>query len=244
MVSLPLALKGDTYISLFSLLPVDHLHELAGKNIEIVSIIFDEKNSIVKIGRDKKDFSKLPEGNMYYANMTSLLPGKYKCRLVIRNPETGRGAVASSSVQVPKNLEHGIKLYSPLLLKQENDAFYLNNPPAGNIYPFDSTQYYPIVEHLEQGTHQIWAAVRCSFSGTQLPVIQLSANLMHSSSGTTNAIPATITILNRYHDDDTVILLLSIQTEGLMPGNYHLYLFAVDDQTHSRSGANITFTVK
>lgn len=244
LVSLPLTIKGDTYVSLFSLLPMENLHELAGKNVEIVSIIFDEDNSIIKIGRDKKDFSKLPEGNMYYTNVTSLLPGKYKCRLVLRNPETGRGAVASSSVQVPKTLEQGIKLYPPLLLKQENNAFYLNNPPATNIYPFDTQHYFPLVEHLEQGTSHVWAAVRCSFSGIQLPNIQLSANLIHSASGTGRAIPATITILNRYHDNDTVILLLSIQTEGLKPGDYFLYLFAVDDQTQSRSGANTTFTVK
>jgi VWFA-related protein len=242
MVSLPLSIKGNTYVSLYSLLPMENLYEFAGKNIEIVSIIFDEKNSIVKIGRDKKDFSNLPEGNMYYANVTSLHPGKYKCRLVLRNPITGRGAVASSSVIVPDNRDHGIKLYPPLLLKPEKDAFYLERPPAN--YPFDPNQHFPLVEQLEQGTRSMLAAVRCSFSEAQLPDIQLSANLIHDSTDTGRAIPANITILNRYHDVDTEMFLLEIRTEGLKPGKYFLYLFAVDGQAQSRSGVNTTFEIK
>ncbi len=242
LVSLPLSMQGKAYVSLFSLLPMENLYEFAGKNVEIVSIVFDEENSIVKIGRDKKDFSKLPEGNMYYANVTSLHPGKYKCRLVIRNPETGRGAVASSSVFIPKGQDHGIKLYPPLLLRQEKDAFYLRELSA--VYPFDSSQYSPLVEKLEQGTRSVWAAVRCSFSGIQPPDIQLSANLIHNSANTGRAIPATITILQRYHDVDTEIFLLEIQTERLIPGKYFLYLFAVDSLTQSRSGTNTTFEVK
>jgi hypothetical protein len=235
-------MQGKAYISLFSLLPMEDLHEFAGKNVEIVSIVFDEENSIVKIGRDKKDFSKLPNGNIYYANVTSLHPGKYKCRLVIRNSETGRGAVASSSVFVPKKPDHGIKLYPPLLLRQEKDAFYLRELSA--VYPFDSSQYSPLVEKLEQGRKSVWAAVRCSFSGIQPPDIQLSANLIHNSANTGRAIPATITILQRYHDVDTEIFLLEIQTERLIPGKYFLYLFAVDSLTQSRSGTNTTFEVK
>ena len=163
LVSLPYSIKGDTYISLFSLLPKEYIREFSGKNVEIVSLIFDEENSIVKIGRDRKDFSKLPEGNMYYSNFTSLYPGEYKCRLVLRNTETGQGAVASSSVIVPKGLDHGIKLYPPLLLKPETDAFYLREPTA--VYPFDTSQYFPLVGQLEQGTTSVLVAVRCSFSG-------------------------------------------------------------------------------
>jgi hypothetical protein len=242
LVSLPLSIKGNSYISLFAKLPMHNIHEFAGKNVEIVSIVFDEENSIIKIGRNNRDFSNFPERNMYYAEVTSLLPGMYKCRVVIRNTKTGRGAVASSSVVVPKNPDHDIKLYPPLLLKPDKDAFYLEKPPA--VYPFDPNLYFPVVEQLEQGTSSLWAAVRCSFSGIPPPEIQLSANLIHSSSGRGRAIPATITILERYHDADTEIFLLSIQTEELKPGEYFLYLFAADGLTQSRSGTNTTFEVR
>jgi hypothetical protein len=219
MVSLPLSIRGSTHISLFKL-PMENIHEFSEKNIEIVSIVFDEENSIVKIERDKKDFSNLPERNMYYASLTSLHPGKYKCRLVLRNPISGRGAVASSSVVVPNNQDHTIKLYPPLLLKEDKGFYYLEKPPA--VYPFDPNKHFPLLEQLEQGTHSALAAVRCTFSGTQIPDIQLSANLIQ----------------------DSLIFLFEIQTDSFEPGKYFLYLFATDRLTQSRSDANTVFEIR
>jgi VWFA-related protein len=241
MVSLPCSFRGDSYVSLFSKLPMERIQEFSGEDVEIVSIIFDTENSIIKMGREKKDFTKLPEGDIYYTNFTSLHPGEYKCRIVIRNSETGRGAVASSSVIVPEAQDQGIKLQPPLLLKPEEDVSYLKKPSPA--YPFNSTQYFPLVEPLEQGTNSVLAVVRCSYSGIQQPDIQLSANLIHSSDKAGRAIPASISILDKYHDADTEIFLLEIQTEQLPSGEYFLYLFAVDSLTQSRSGVNTAFSV-
>jgi hypothetical protein len=241
MVSLPCSFRGDSYVSLFSKLPMERIQEFSGEDVEIVSIIFDTENSIIKMGREKKDFTKLPEGDIYYTNFTSLHPGEYKCRIVIRNSETGRGAVASSSVIVPEAQDQGIKLQPPLLLKPEEDASYLKKPSLA--YPFNSTQYFPLVEPLEQGTNSVLAVVRCSYSGIQQPDIQLSANLIHSSDKAGRPIPASISILDKYHDADTEIFLLEIQTEQLPSGEYFLYLFAVDSLTQSRSGVNTAFSV-
>ncbi len=241
MVSLPCSFRGDSYVSLFSKLPMERIQEFSGEDVEIVSIIFDTVNSIIKMGREKKDFTKLPEGDIYYTNFTSLHPGEYKCRIVIRNSETGRGAVASSSVIVPEAKDQGINLYPPLLLRSEEGASYLKRPSAA--YPFNSSQYFPLVEPLEQGTENVLAVVRCSFSGIQQPDIQLSANLIHSSDDTGSAIPASISILDRFSDADTEIFLLELQTGQLPSGEYFLYLFAVESLTHSRSGVNTAFCV-
>jgi hypothetical protein len=208
----------------------------------MVQIIFDEDNSIIKIGRDKKDFSKLPQRDMIYTNLTTLPPGKYKCRLVIRNPETGRGAVASSSVIVPKNGNEGIKLYPPLLLKEAEEA--TNLWESSVAYPYDPNRYVPVIEGLGPDTTTLWAAVRCSILDAQTPDIKLSANIIHHSSDAGTSVPANITILERFHDGDTEMFFLEIQTAGLKPGKYFLYLFASDSPTGSRSGTNTTFEVR
>ncbi len=241
MISLPCSIKGDSYISMFAKLPMENIEALSGKDVAIVSLIFDTENSIIKMGREKKDFTKLPEGNIYYSNFTSLLPGEYKCRIVLRNSETGTGAVASSSVIVPEAQEQRIHLYPPLLLKSDENASYLKKATAA--YPFNSNQYFPLIEPLEQGTNSVLAVVRCSYSGIQQPDIQLSANLIHSSSNSGDAIPAAISILERYHDADTEIFLLELQTEGLSSGEYFLYIFALDNFSQSRSGVNTAFSV-
>jgi len=242
LTALPCSIKGNPNLALFSKIPIKKIQEFSGRDVEIVSIIFDKENNIVKIEREKKDFSKLPKGNIYYSYLLSLNPGDYKCRLVIRNLETGRGAVASSSAKVPKCPDYGIKLSSPLLLKPEKGAFYLKEPSA--VYSFDSSQYSPLVEQLDQGTNQVLAVVRCSFSSIQQPDIKLSANLIHHLADTRKTIPVTVSILNQYLEDDTEVFLIELQTEELQSGEYFLYLFAEDMLTKSRSRVNTAFEVK
>ena len=83
-------------------IPIDKLQEIAGKKVEIVCLVFDEKDNIVGFDRMEMDFSKLPEEEFKHTSHLSIPPGKYKCRVVIRNLETGRGAVGSTSVEIPE----------------------------------------------------------------------------------------------------------------------------------------------
>lgn len=243
LVTLSFSGKGKSNLELFSKIPMQKIQELSGRNVEIVSIIFDKENNVVKIERDAKDFSRLPKGNTYYSNSLSLDPGDYKCRLVIRNLDTGRGAVASSMVKVPSGPDSAaIQLYPPLLLKPEEDAFYLKKP--SDAYAFDLSQYSPLVEELPQGTNRVLAEVRCTFSGIQQPDIQLFANFIRHSADTGRTVPVTTSILSRYQDDSTEIFLIELQTEKLQSGEYFLYLFAKDKLTLLRSQVNTTFKVK
>ncbi|MCK4429787.1 MAG: VWA domain-containing protein, partial [Candidatus Aminicenantes bacterium] len=68
LAALPCSIKGEPNLALFSKIPMEKIQEFSGKEVEIVSIIFDEDDNIVKIERDEKDFSKLPKGNIYYSS--------------------------------------------------------------------------------------------------------------------------------------------------------------------------------
>jgi len=242
LVALPSVIKGKPNLALYSKINRENIQELSGNKVEIGSIIFDNKDNIFKIEREELDFSKLPLKNIYYSTLLPLDPGEYKCRIVLRNLETGRGAVASSSVEVLKSPDSGIQLYSPLLLKAEKDAYYLKKSSAA--YSFDSSQYSPLVEELAQGTNRISAVVRCSFSGIQRPDIQLSANLIHHLADTGKTIPVTVNILNKYQEDNTEVFLIELQTDGLQSGEYSLNLSAEDRHTQSHSSVITTFKVK
>jgi VWFA-related protein len=73
---------------------------LAGKS-EFVAVIFDDKENIVTLRRNEKKTYTLTGESFSFGASFSLPPGKYQCRLVIRNLETGRGAVASASAVIP-----------------------------------------------------------------------------------------------------------------------------------------------
>ena len=75
---------------------------LAGKS-EFVAVIFDDKENIVSLKRNEKTTSVLTGELFTFGAAFSLPPGKWQCRLVIRNLETGRGAVASATVVIPSS---------------------------------------------------------------------------------------------------------------------------------------------
>ncbi|MBN1271082.1 MAG: VWA domain-containing protein [Candidatus Aminicenantes bacterium] len=242
MISLPCSIQEKTYIAMFTKLPREEIQELSGEDMEIVSIVFDTQNSIVKIGRDKMDFTQLPAGNIYYSNFTSLYAGEYKCRIVIRNLETGKGAVASASVMVLDAQDQGLKLFPPLLINPEEQGSYIKEPPP--VYPFHSNQYFPLVDPLAPETERILCVLRCSYSGIKSPDIHLSASLIRTSGETGVAIPTAISIRDRYQEGATEIFLLEIQTAGLLSGEYFLYFFAKDSLSPSKATANTTFSIE
>jgi hypothetical protein len=120
----------------------------------------------------------------------------------------------------------------------------LRCPNSSAAYPFDTSRYCPLVEALELGTKSIFAVVRCTFSGIQQPDIQFSANLIHHLGDSGENIPAALSILNKRKEEGTEIFLIELQTEGLQPGEYFLYLFAEDGHTQSLSRVNSAFKVK
>jgi hypothetical protein len=242
LAALPCSARGKPNLSLFSRIPREIIQDLDGKEVEIIEVVFDKENNVVKFDRIIKDFSKLPEKNIYYCASVSLPPGEYQCRLVLRNLETGKGAVASVSIVIPKDQGYGIKLYPPLLLIKETGTFFLKEPSPA--YPFDKTQYSPLVEEFEEGTKNLWVMVRCSFFGIQQPDIKLSANFINHLTGSGKVIPSTLSFLNKYWQDDIIIFLIELQTEGLWSGEYFLNLFAEETNSKSSSHTNSFFKVK
>lgn len=242
LATLSCLIKGKPNVALFSKINMENIQELSGEDVEVVSIIFNNKDNIIKIERDARDFSKLPKGNIYHSSLLPVDLGEYKCRVVIRNLETGRGAVASSSIKIPEFPDYGLQLDTPLLLKQEQTASYLQEPSP--VYPFDSSLYSPLVGELERGTKSIFAVLRCSFSGIQQPDIQLSAYLILLLADTEKNIPAALSILNKQQEEGTEIFLIELQTKELQSGEYFLYVFAEDKLTQSRSDVDTTFKVK
>jgi VWFA-related protein len=242
LVALPCLVKGKPNVAFFSRVPMEKIREISGKDIEVSSIIFDDDDNIIKIESDKKDFTELPGGNVYYSSLVSVDPGEYKCRLVIRNLETGKGAVASLAVEVTERPDYGLLLGAPLLLKPEEGPFYLEEPSG--VYNYDTSRYSPLMEELDQGANRIFAVVRCSFFDIRQPDIKLSADLFLHLVETEERIPVTLSILNQHREDDTVIFFIELQTEELQSGEYTLNLSAEDNRTQLQSQASTIFEVR
>ena len=251
LIVLPYSVKKKSHLAVLTKIPTERIKEVLGRKVEIVTLFFDGQNNIVELKRDEVSASKLARDNIYFYSSSILSPGKYDCRVVIRNLDTGKGATASSSAIVPESPDSGIIFYPPLLLIPEKNAFYLKGSATGkkgkqisllDIYPFPYTQYSPLVEGLNQGTSKLLTVVRCSTFKIEQPEILLSGHFVHLSSG--KKILFSLSVLNQSREENTEIFLAEIPIGELNPGKYSLHLVAEEVNTKSESHVSITFFVK
>ena len=101
VVPCPAGSKGNLCIS--AKVPVEKIRDVLAGKAEFVAVIFDGKGDIAALSRDAKETYTLTEEHFSFGAAFSLSPGAYQCRLVIRNLETGRGAVASATAVIPSS---------------------------------------------------------------------------------------------------------------------------------------------
>jgi len=88
-------------LGLASEIPLLKMRDVLAGRSEFIVVIFDEKENIVTLKRSEEKALTLRLERFKFQADFSLRPGTYKCRLVIRNLETGRAAVASTVAVIP-----------------------------------------------------------------------------------------------------------------------------------------------
>lgn len=254
MIALPCSFAKKDNILLLSEIPLDEMQDVVKGKPELVTFIFDDKNSVVDSTKGEIDVSTLPQKTIFDYTFSSLSPGKYECRMIIRNLDTGRAAVASCSVEIPEPLESGSKLFEPLLLIPEKNSFYLKLSKEKNkeaqerelsisdIYSFLTNEHSPLLETIDQGTTKLLAIMRSSVVGIQNPNVELSAFLGQKPEAQKTRL--NFSILSSKKDKDTDILFLEFQLPQLKPGIYSLDLVAMETSTQAKSQISRSFQVK
>lgn len=241
----------ESTLVMISKIPVEKLQAAPNKKVEITNIIFDEKNTVVYLKKWAANLSKLSQKKVYHYFRSTISPGTYKCRVVIRNLRTGKGAVASSSVVIPKTLDPDQRLDPPLLAIPEVNAHYLNveekmigGRPLSllTIFKYNPSLYSPLIGELNQETAKLYVLTRYSLKGIQNPNIKYSVRLIQLFSG--RKMPLTSLLIDKYQDSEKQTCLLELQIKRLSPGTYQLYIFAEDANSKSISHALSSFMVK
>jgi len=225
---------------LLSEIPVLSIREAVGDRTEFISLVLDQNKVIVDGNRFEIDWKSMRGENVYQYAAVALAPGRYDCRVIIRNLEDGRAAVGSCSVEVAAPRAEGPTLFPPLFLVRGPEAQYLNattpakgTPAAGvsisAIFPFPPKEYVPLVGSLERGQDLLGAAVRCVWKGNRSGEMELSAWLSPEGSGERTQVE--MTIVNSASRDETDFYLMEFEVPGLLPGRYRLEIVAEDAAT-------------
>ncbi|MCX6563838.1 MAG: VWA domain-containing protein [Candidatus Aminicenantes bacterium] len=239
----------ETRLQLLSKIPIQVMEKFSGKKVELISLVFDENENLACLERIEADLTKYRGMDVFYASGASLQPGQYKCRLVIRDLETGDGAVASARAAVAQKAFVGLSLHSPLLLVPKSNFAYLETATAKkkeiltwkDAYPYDRAQYSPLIGEAPKGALKIFAVVPCSVTGIAQPNVSMTAYLNDSVSGT--SMPLSISVLNKTWKENLEVRLLEFSLNNVPPGKYFLYLLAEDTGTKAVSHTQIALII-
>jgi len=255
LITLPCSEEKESNFVLLSEARLEKIEDIGGEKTEVVALVFDQENNIVVSSRYEADLSEFSQEQICPYAILSLSPGLYKCRIILRNLETGKGAVASSSVNIPEPQDSGRRLFSPLLLSPKKNVYYINASKAQkkeagkeplsliNIYPFLSREYSPLVGNLDKETSKLLAVLRISNINIQKSDVELSVFLRESSSE--EKTPLTYSILKGKKEGEKIdILLIELELPELQAGEYSIEIVAEEISTQFKSQVTRTFKVR
>ena len=238
---------------LLAQLPPEAVEKLTGAKVEMVTFIFDDSDNLADLRRTEHVLSGFKDRPVLYASQASLPPGSYKCRLVVRDLDSGQAAVASTRVFIPAPAFEGVTLHAPLLLGPAANAAYLESrasrkiaPSAGvswaEIYPFDATRFMPLLGPLPQGTPRIAVVLPCSIAGLVKARIAIRAAVINVQ--TAEKLPLFLIPTTQTAREGTVVQTFEIPTAELHPGKYVFYFYAEDTTTKALTHTTAALTVK
>ena len=246
-----MALQGETHgrVQMMARIPGWVLADLSGTEVEFVSLVFDEKENLVELQRTKTDLARFQGRDITYLSAARLAPGRYRCRIVVRNLETGASAVASALAAVAAPPPASLSLQAPLLLVQENSPVSLEAGGKGessllfwrNLYSFDRANYAPLIGGLSKGVPKIFVIAPCLISKPDQPAIAMSAFLINAETGERMSVAFSLVFRERWENFE--ILFLEFPADGLPPGRYLLYLHAGDAASPSVSRVHTAFEI-
>jgi hypothetical protein len=244
MTALPFSPDPAGNLVFAARVPKDKLGNVAGKKVEVVSLVFNPSDEIVELRRSEEDLTKVAQSGAYLLSVLAVPPGAYKCRIVMRNLETGAAAVAGVSTSVPEANASGIALLPPILWKPQRSAFYLKGftPKASGKVPtrslseilgFDTRQYVPYTEKTLPSPSEIWASFRCAVAKIASPKIKISAFIENLELGGVVTVP--LAILSDKAEPSGKVYLVRLEIPEVEPGLYRLYLKAEEETSEESS---------
>jgi VWFA-related protein len=253
MIALPCSDPPRSNLMILAEIPERRSIDAASGRAEIVTLIFNRGNTIVTSLRGEINYTTLPLKRFVYNSLSSLKPGLYRCRVVIRDLQSGSGAVAAAPVVIEPAIDRGVRVFPPLLLLPETDAGYLrvsegeDRDPGdpvtslNRIYPFPSERLAPLIGGLPRGTRSLRAVVRTIVAGTWAYDVELELSLIKKATGERRFLDFR---LLEVLQTTGAANLLEIDLPELASQEYVLEIVARESQTGTESRAHTSFRVR
>jgi VWFA-related protein len=205
-----------------AMLSAETFKGVLGKNAEAFVFIFDDQRNVLSIKRFRLPAPPADRDGLLVDFALVTRPGTYQSRMVIRNPQTGRGARGQAAFTVPDAGAVG-SWSDPLLLLEEGRNTLAVSATGElslpRLYGYDSGKFFPRSGDIPTGVPKITAAVRCGGlgDGQDLTVV---ASVVNPATEVRTPVPATL--VDKSQSSGANLLRLEIGIGELAPGRYAL----------------------
>lgn len=241
-------------ILILSKLLLDKKIGISPGKIELFFFVFDKEDKLVVSQKGEIDLSTTPQKIFFPYHLTSLKPGEYEGRIVIRNMETGQASVGVSKIEIQEPLKTGIRIYSPLLLVPGNEATFVriekekmkknNSHSIISYYPLLPQKSSPLVGHLTEGMSRIWAVIPTLTKNNEAPDVEIKVRLIRKLDSHEFDLESDILDAKRVEKNNMDALLLEIHLPELKPGEYELEITASEFISQTESVVKIPLMKK
>jgi VWFA-related protein len=238
--ALPYAEQDDNLVLLAGI-DAPALEEILGERAELITMIYDSSFQIHLSTQVELNKGTFQADHVYHYSLESLPPGSYVCRVVIRNLETGKGAVGRAETTISEPMEAGIKLFPPLLFKPGGTAVFHRAVHGGDkqdqrslndLYPFLGEETTPLFDALPRERIPLMAVLRIKVKGIAEPDTALNMILIDDS-GRKTAVP--FEVIDVKADGEYDSLLLEMRLPRISPGIFTLEITAHDHASGSEA---------
>jgi VWFA-related protein len=249
--ALCLPIGGQPGVTVMARIDGDQIRQSMKKEAEIYFLVIDDKENIRDVRMQGVKISSLKGKDAYYYAMMPLEPGKYRYRVVLRDTETGAGAVGQTEAEIVPAVEQGLQIYPPLLLASGQSGLFVRGymPPSEkgkfplmDYFPFDPEKSTPLLDVIPGDGSKIQALLHCAMPGLDKPALKFTARLIMSETGQSFALP--LSILSGKKDGDMGTLLTELRLPALPPGEYRLDIKVEDTASGAASQSSLTCSIR
>ena len=222
---------GETGLKLAVLgrLPRDPGGPPFGPKTEAYVLLLDERKGVKEIKRADLVLTPRDGDRIILSGIFPILPGRYTCRLIVRDLDSGQCARATVDVNAPAPPWTGISVSAPLWMTEDiwstwKDVF--SKELLTSVYPFDRGTYFPILDEARAAAEKFYGVLPISFFGVFRPELTLAARLVETATGKGRSLP--LVVLKKTEDEHSETYFLELKTGPLPPGAYSLFLFVQD----------------
>jgi len=244
MRALPVVIGGWSHLVAYVGLPKDVAAGVIGDKADAYLMIFDEDQGRTSIKNFRLSPPKGDPKSCFPAFIVPLNSGRYTCRIVVQNMETGLGARGSAAIVIPKTPPAVLWLDPPLLLGLDPESTDIGVAPEATlaaVFGYDPATYAPLAGDLPPGPQRVYASLRCTMGAPEAD-LEISAATSDAPGSDRTEVP--VAVLDTRQTKSLRIYLLELPLTELKPGPHTLTITAREKVAGLEASASTTFTVK